>query len=73
MEAAAILDDQAYRAALASAASLMNARRGTAAGERLKVLAGLIEAYERQHFPLDERASAERAAARWTTQRTTKA
>ena len=55
MEAAAILDDQAYRAALASAASLMGACRGTAAGERLELLVSLIEDYERQHFPMDER------------------
>jgi HTH-type transcriptional regulator/antitoxin HigA len=48
-----IADDPEYKAALASAALLMGARGGTAAGERLKVLVGLIEAYERQHFPLD--------------------
>ena len=72
MAATTILDDQAYRAALASAALLMGARGGTAAGARLKVLVGLIEGYERQHFPLDERAAAgaKQAAARLLTQRT---
>ena len=71
MEAAAILDDPAYRAALESAASLMSAGRGTAAGERLKLLVGLIEDYERQHFPLDGRAAAgaKEAAARLPAQR----
>lgn len=75
MGAAAILDEQAYRAALASAASLMCARGGTAGGERLKVLVGLIEDYERGHFPLDVRASAasKRAAARLPTQRKARA
>jgi hypothetical protein len=72
MAATTILDDQAYRAALASAASLMGARGGTAAGARLELLVGLIEDYERQRFPLDERAAAgvKQAAARLLTQRT---
>jgi hypothetical protein len=74
MAAVTVLDEQAYRAALASAASLMSARGGTAAGARLKLLVGLIEDYERQHFPLDKRASAaaKQAAARLPTQRTPK-
>ena len=68
------LDKQAYRAVLASAASLMSARSGTAAGERLKVLVGLIEGYERQHFPLEQHTSAamKQAAARLPTPRTPK-
>jgi hypothetical protein len=72
MEAAAILDDQAYRVALASAASLMDARGGTAAGERLKMIVGQIEEYERRHFPVDPSVSAgaKKAAARLPTQRT---
>ena len=33
--------------------SLMRAVAGSAEGERLDVLATLVEAYERQHFPLE--------------------
>jgi hypothetical protein len=33
--------------------ALMNAEAGTPKGERLDVLATLVEAYERQHFPMD--------------------
>ena len=42
-----------YRAALKEIESLMNARDGTPEGERLDVLATLVEAYERKHFPMD--------------------
>ena len=42
-----------YRLALKSIESLMSARRGTSAGERLDVLVTLVEAYERKHYPLD--------------------
>jgi HTH-type transcriptional regulator/antitoxin HigA len=31
----------------------MNAKAGTPEGERLDVLATLVEAYERRHFPMD--------------------
>ena len=40
-------------AALADVDALMTARRGSPEGEKLEVLVTLIEAYERQHFPLD--------------------
>ena len=43
----------AYRAALDEIESLMRARRNTAAGERLDVLVTLVEAYEREHFPME--------------------
>lgn len=43
----------AYRAALEEIESLMRARRNTAAGERLDVLVTLVEAYEREHFPME--------------------
>ena len=42
-----------YRAALQEIESLMTAEPGTPEGERLDVLATLVEAWERKHFPLD--------------------
>jgi HTH-type transcriptional regulator/antitoxin HigA len=42
-----------YHAAMKEIESLMGAKAGSAAGDRLDVLATLVEAYERQHFPLD--------------------
>jgi HTH-type transcriptional regulator/antitoxin HigA len=42
-----------HRAALKTVESLMGSRRNTPEGERLDVLVTLIEAYERQKFPLD--------------------
>ena len=42
-----------HRAALKTVESLMGSRCNTPEGERLDVLVTLIEAYERQKFPLD--------------------
>ena len=42
-----------YKAALREIESLMDAAAGTPRGERLDVLATLVEAYERKHFPMD--------------------
>lgn len=42
-----------YRATLKAIESLMDARAGTARGEKLDVLVTLVEAYERKHYPLD--------------------
>jgi len=42
-----------YRAALKDVESLMTAKANTPEGDRLDVLATLIEAYERAHFPMD--------------------
>ena len=42
-----------HKAALKAVESLMGARARSPEGERLDVLATLIEAYERQHFPMD--------------------
>jgi len=42
-----------YAAALAEIERLWGARLGTSAGDRLDVLATLIDAYEAEHFPLD--------------------
>ena len=42
-----------YRATLKEVDTLMKAEAGTSEGERLDVLATLVEAYERKHFPMD--------------------
>jgi len=42
-----------YRAALKQIDALMSARAGTPEGERLDVLATLVEAYEAKNFPVD--------------------
>ena len=42
-----------HRAALREIESLMDARAGSPEGERLDVLATLVEAYEARHYPLD--------------------
>lgn len=42
-----------HRAALREIESLMDARPGTPEGDRLDVLATLVEAWERKHFPME--------------------
>ena len=42
-----------YKTALRAVESLMGAKARTPEGDRLDVLVTLIEAYERQHFPMD--------------------
>lgn len=42
-----------YRATLREIERLMGAPPGSPEGERLDVLVTLVEAYERQHYPLD--------------------
>ncbi len=42
-----------HAAALRDIETLMSATPGTAAGDRLDVLATLVEAYERKQFPMD--------------------
>lgn len=42
-----------HRAALKAIEGLMGARPGTPEGDRLDVLATLVEAWERKHFPMD--------------------
>lgn len=42
-----------YRAALKAIDRLMDAKPGTAAGDRLEVLTTLVERYEAQHEPID--------------------
>jgi HTH-type transcriptional regulator / antitoxin HigA len=42
-----------YKNALAEVECLWGARSGTAKGDRLDVLATLIDAYEANHYPMD--------------------
>lgn len=48
-----IRSEQDYEEALAEAEGLWGARTGTPKGDRLDVLATLIEAYEAEHYPMD--------------------
>lgn len=42
-----------YEAALAEVERLWGAKSGTPRGDRLDILATLIEAYEAKHYPMD--------------------
>ena len=53
MEIRPIRNKADYRAALKEIEGLMNAGAGTPQGERLDVLATLVEAWEQKHFPMD--------------------
>ena len=53
MEIKPIKTEADYRATLEEIESLMTAGPDTPEGERLDVLVTLVEAYEREHFPLD--------------------
>ncbi|HXQ50952.1 MAG TPA: transcriptional regulator [Stellaceae bacterium] len=48
-----ILTKADHKKALAEVERLWGAKRGTPAGDRLDVLATLIDAYETEHFPMD--------------------
>lgn len=53
MEIKPIRNEADYRTALADIESLMNAKFGTPDGDRLDVLATLVEAYEARHYPME--------------------
>ena len=53
MEIKPIRSNTDYRKTLKEIEKIMNARPDTPEGERLDVLATLVEAYERKHFPMD--------------------
>jgi HTH-type transcriptional regulator/antitoxin HigA len=53
VEVSPIRSEADYEAALAEIEGLMKARPGTAEGDRLDVLATLVEAYEAQHHAID--------------------
>ena len=42
-----------HKSTLKEIEGLMHAKRGTPEGDRLDVLVTLVEAYEREHFPMD--------------------
>lgn len=42
-----------YRAVLREIEGLMNAKTNTPEGDRLDILVTLVEAYERNHYPMD--------------------
>jgi HTH-type transcriptional regulator/antitoxin HigA len=48
-----ILTEADYKRALAEVGRLWGAKNATPAGDRLDVLATLIDAYEAEHFPID--------------------
>ncbi|HEV2714682.1 MAG TPA: hypothetical protein VGU64_05415 [Terriglobales bacterium] len=52
MDIAPIRTRRDYRNALKRIEGLMRAKRGTSEGDRLDLLLTLIEAWERQHYPL---------------------
>ena len=49
-----IRTDTDYEAALAEVETLWGAKAGTPKGDRLDVLATLIDAYENEHYPMDQ-------------------
>ena len=53
MDVKPIKTEEDYRATLREIEILMSAEPESPEGERLDVLVTLVEAYERQHFPLD--------------------
>jgi HTH-type transcriptional regulator/antitoxin HigA len=53
MDIKPIRTDADYHAALREVESLMTAEFGTPEGDRLDVLATLVEAYEAKHFPME--------------------
>jgi HTH-type transcriptional regulator/antitoxin HigA len=53
MDIKPIRTEEDYRAALRAVESLMTAEYGTPEGDRLDVLATLVEAYEAKHYPLE--------------------
>lgn len=53
MDVRPIRTEADYRRSLAEITSLMNAEMGSPAGDRLDILATLVEAYEAAHIPLE--------------------
>jgi HTH-type transcriptional regulator/antitoxin HigA len=53
MDIAPIKSERDYRRVLKEVEGLMRARRNTPEGDRLDVLATLVEAWERKHYPMD--------------------
>ena len=53
MEVKPVKTEADYRAALQEIETLMTARPDSPEGEKLDILATLVEAYERKHYPLE--------------------
>ena len=53
MDIRPIENETDYRATLQEIEELMSAEAGSPEGDRLDVLVTLVEAYERQHYPVD--------------------
>ncbi len=53
MDVAPIRTKRDHRRALEEIEALMDAKRGTPEGDRLDVLATLVEAWEAKHYPID--------------------
>ena len=53
MDIRPIKNETDYRATLQEIEELMSAEAGSPEGDRLDVLVTLVEAYERQHYPVD--------------------
>ncbi len=54
MEIRAIRSEEDYQWALKEIEQLMDAPFGTPEGDRLDVLATLVDAYEKKHFPIED-------------------
>ncbi|RZI47115.1 helix-turn-helix domain-containing protein [Candidatus Finniella inopinata] len=54
MEIRAVRTEEDYEWALAEIDQLMDAVFGTPEGDRLDVLATLVDAYEQKHFPIED-------------------
>jgi hypothetical protein len=55
-----------YQAALEEIETLWGARAGTPAGNRLDILATLIDAYENEHYPMDPPDPMRRSNSAWS-------
>jgi HTH-type transcriptional regulator/antitoxin HigA len=53
MEIKPIKTEADYQAALKEIENLMDAKTGSAAGDRLDIMATLVDAYERKRWPMD--------------------
>jgi HTH-type transcriptional regulator / antitoxin HigA len=53
MDIKPIRSEAAYERALRRVESLLDSPKGSAQNDELDMLATLIEAYERQHYPID--------------------
>ena len=53
MNIAPIKSQRDYRRTLKEIEDLMAAKRNTRAGDRLDILVTLVEAWEREHYPVD--------------------